>query len=222
MQITGVLIILHVIYVSTGYNYDDKEGAYLRSLDLGWARHAGRDLQQNQCVPIPKDMTLCRNVGYVNMSIPNLLGHDTVEEVRRQAAPWNMLYKIRCHSNTDLFLCSLYAPVCLDRHIFPCKSLCEAVKSSCEMRMNKYGYTWPEILNCDKFPEDDDLCIKQINVSNDEGKAKWTGLDVASGYIYAKEEWDIVKNHREGSGETACMRRLAWAFAGLLRWSPMW
>lgn len=165
----GIFLLFHIISISIGYNYDDKEGAYLRSLDSGWAHHTGRDLQERQCVPIPKGMTLCRNVGYENMSLPNLLGHDTVDEVRRQASPWNLLYKIRCHPNTDLFLCSLYAPVCLDRHIFPCRSLCEAVKGRCEVRMIKYGYTWPEILKCDKFPLDDDLCIKQINVSNDEG-----------------------------------------------------
>lgn len=169
MPVLGVILTLTCIYGIRAYNYDDKEAGYLRSIDFNWPRHAGRDLQQNSCVPIPKDMGLCRNVGYVNMSLPNLLGHDTVEEVRRQAKPWVPLYNIRCHPNTDLFLCSLYAPVCLDRHIFPCKSLCEAVKNSCEVRMNKYGFSWPDILKCDKFPVDDDLCIKQINFSNDAG-----------------------------------------------------
>ena len=160
---------LAIISVVTGYDYNDKEVGYLRSLDANWARHAGRDVELKQCVPIPKSMGLCRNVGYANMSLPNLLGHIRVEEVVRQAQPWVPLYNVRCHPNTDLFLCSLYAPVCLDRHIFPCRSLCEAVKNSCEIRMNNYGFKWPEILECERFPVDDDLCIKQINFSNDAG-----------------------------------------------------
>ena len=44
--------------------------------------------------------------------------------------------------------------------IYPCRSLCESVKSSCEGPMLKYSYPWPEIFNCSKFPEDNGLCIK--------------------------------------------------------------
>ena len=46
------------------------------------------------------------------------------------------------------------------RLIYPCRSICTAVKAGCEKRMLAYGFAWPEMLNCDKFPLDNDLCIK--------------------------------------------------------------
>ena len=32
---------------------------------------------------------------------------------------------IKCHADTQLFLCSLFSPVCLERPIYPCRSLCQ-------------------------------------------------------------------------------------------------
>ncbi|XP_047408604.1 secreted frizzled-related protein 5 isoform X2 [Sciurus carolinensis] len=61
-----------------------------------------------------------------------------------------------CHT---VFLCSLFAPVCLDRPIYPCRSLCEAVRAGCAPLMEAYGFPWPEMLHCHKFPLDNDLCI---------------------------------------------------------------
>jgi len=59
----------------------------------------------------------------------------------------------------QMFLCSLFAPVCLERPVWPCRSLCEAVKAGCVDRMLKYGFPWPEMLRCDQFPSSGDLCI---------------------------------------------------------------
>ena len=67
---------------------------------------------------------------------------------------WN-----NCYLPVQVFLCSLFAPVCLDRPVWPCRSLCEAVKAGCVDRMLKYGFPWPEMLRCDQFPSDNDLCI---------------------------------------------------------------
>ena len=49
---------------------------------------------------------------------------------------------------------------CPIRLIYPCRSICTAVKAGCEKRMLAYGFAWPDMLNCDKFPLDNDLCIK--------------------------------------------------------------
>ncbi|XP_008584401.1 PREDICTED: secreted frizzled-related protein 5 [Galeopterus variegatus] len=77
----------------------------------------------------------------------------------RQASSWLPLLAKRCHSDTQVFLCSLFAPVCLDRPIYPCRSLCEAVRAGCAPLMEAYGFPWPEMLHCHKFPLDNDLCI---------------------------------------------------------------
>eukprot|EP00064_Thunnus_orientalis_P013356 superscaffoldBa00002161_g13395 len=63
-----------------------------------------------------------------------------------------------CHPGTQVLLCSLFAPVCLERPIYPCRWLCEAVRDSCTPIMEAFGFPWPEMLTCDKFPQDD-VCI---------------------------------------------------------------
>lgn len=122
--------------------------------------HNGRFYtKQPKCVDIPADLRLCHNVGYKKMRLPNLLDHETIPEVKQQAGSWVPLLAKRCHADTQVFLCSLFAPVCLDRPIYPCRSLCEAVRDSCAPVMETYGFPWPEMLTCDKFPIDNDLCI---------------------------------------------------------------
>ncbi|XP_072017546.1 secreted frizzled-related protein 5-like isoform X2 [Amphiura filiformis] len=120
------------------------------------------------CVDIPSDLSLCQNIGYSQMRMPNLLDHDTLSEVKHQANSWVPLLLQRCHEDTQLFLCSLFAPVCLDRPIFPCRSLCEAVKSGCLGIMMQNCFSWPEMLQCDKFPRDNDLCIQSIERNTTE------------------------------------------------------
>ncbi|XP_039382734.1 secreted frizzled-related protein 1 isoform X2 [Mauremys reevesii] len=111
-----------------------------------------------QCVAIPADLRLCHSVGYDKMVLPNLLDHETMAEVKQQASSWVPLLNKNCHIGTQVFLCSLFAPVCLDRPIYPCRWLCEAVRDSCEPVMQFFGFYWPEMLKCDQFPQDD-VCI---------------------------------------------------------------
>ncbi len=73
------------------------------------------------CVDIPRNLTLCHDIGYTKMRLPNLLDHDTMQEVSQQASSWIPLLNIKCHADTKLFLCSLFAPVCLERPIYPCR-----------------------------------------------------------------------------------------------------
>lgn len=114
--------------------------------------------KQPQCVDIPDDLRLCHNVGYQQMLLPNLLEHETMAEVRQQAGSWVPLVHKNCHPGTQVFLCSLFAPVCLDRPIYPCRWLCEAVRDGCTPIMEAFGFPWPEMLTCEKFPQDD-VCI---------------------------------------------------------------
>ncbi|KAJ3610186.1 hypothetical protein NHX12_022280 [Muraenolepis orangiensis] len=113
--------------------------------------HNGRFYtKQPQCVDIPADLRLCHAVGYEKMRLPNLLEHETMPEVRQQAGSWVPLLAKRCHADTQVFLCSLFAPVCLDRPIYPCRSLCEAVRDGCAPVMETYGFPWPAMLTCSK------------------------------------------------------------------------
>ncbi|KAM3618271.1 uncharacterized protein V6R79_018276 [Siganus canaliculatus] len=108
----------------------------------------------SRCVPIPSDMALCQYIGYDTMRMPNLLGHESPAEAVQQSASWLPLLARECHPDARIFLCSLFAPICLERFISPCRSLCESVRDSCAPIMSCYGYPWPEILRCDQYPAD--------------------------------------------------------------------
>ncbi|XP_030588791.1 secreted frizzled-related protein 2 [Archocentrus centrarchus] len=116
----------------------------------------------SRCVSIPSGMALCHNIGYNTMRMPNLLGHETPAEAVQQSASWLPLLARECHPDARIFLCSLFAPICLDRFISPCRSLCESVRDSCAPIMSCYGYPWPEILRCDQYPADHLMCISSI------------------------------------------------------------
>ncbi|XP_051949614.1 secreted frizzled-related protein 1a [Xyrauchen texanus] len=118
-----------------------------------------------QCVKIPDDLKLCHNVGYNDMLLPNLLEHETMAEVKQQAGSWVPLVHKSCHPGTQLFLCSLFAPVCLERPIYPCRWLCENVRDGCTPIMEAFGFPWPEMLTCENFPQED-VCISAPNATD--------------------------------------------------------
>ncbi|XP_044142815.1 secreted frizzled-related protein 2-like isoform X3 [Bufo gargarizans] len=118
--------------------------------------------RKSSCKAIPSSMTLCHGVGYSEMRLPNLLGHDTMKEVLQQAGSWVPLLTKQCHGDTKKFLCSLFAPVCLsdlEEAIHPCRSLCEEVRDGCTPVMAAFGFPWPDMFNCSQFPEGNELCV---------------------------------------------------------------
>ncbi|KAJ3590313.1 hypothetical protein NHX12_008266 [Muraenolepis orangiensis] len=127
------------------------------------------------CKAIPSTLSLCHGVGYKDMRLPNLLGHDTLREAQQQSASWLPLVSKLCHRDTRRFLCSLFAPVCLPEltgPLSPCRSLCEAVRDGCVPVMSAFGFPWPEMFNCTRFPRGTNLCVQPTGESeartNDE------------------------------------------------------
>ncbi|XP_028852176.1 secreted frizzled-related protein 1a [Denticeps clupeoides] len=123
-----------------------------------------------QCVDIPEDLRLCHDVGYATMLLPNLLEHESMTEVKQQAGSWVPLVHKNCHASTQVFLCSLFAPVCMDRPVYPCRWLCEGVRDGCSPIMEAFGFPWPEMLACEKFPTGD-VCISAPNTTEATGPA---------------------------------------------------
>ncbi|XP_026112540.1 secreted frizzled-related protein 1-like [Carassius auratus] len=117
-----------------------------------------------QCVDIPDDLRLCHGVGYEKMLLPNLLEHESMAEVKQQAGSWVPLVHKNCHPATQVFLCSLFAPLCLESAIYPCRWFCEDVRDGCTPIMEAFGFPWPQMLTCDKFPQDD-MCISAPNAT---------------------------------------------------------
>ncbi|XP_019644918.1 PREDICTED: frizzled-2-like [Branchiostoma belcheri] len=98
---------------------------------------------------------------YNMTALPNILGHTKQDEASLEVHQYYPLVKMGCSDVLDQFLCFVYAPPCtvLDSAIPPCRSLCESARGSCEGLMMKFGFAWPDNLDCSKFPEDHNLCL---------------------------------------------------------------
>ena len=106
----------------------------------------------NMCEPIT--ITLCKDIEYNQTIMPNLLGHERQEEAGLEVHQFFPLVKYNCSPDLQFFLCSVYVPVCtiLPQALRPCRAKCLSSKQGCEHLMNKFGFQWPESLDCDKFP----------------------------------------------------------------------
>ncbi|XP_064175678.1 sizzled [Anguilla rostrata] len=117
--------------------------------------------QWTRCVPIPPQMGVCRDLGYTEMRLPNLLGHGSLEAVP-SSEDWRPLLDAGCHAQARDFLCALIAPMCLDTFVQPCHSLCVAVRDSCAPVLACQGHAWPEALDCDRFPAQEEMCLPPV------------------------------------------------------------
>jgi hypothetical protein len=102
----------------------------------------------------------CKGLGYNTTIFPNNLDHDTQDEAKNSALELKVLAESECSPEIALFLCSLYVPVCTQMHkaLPPCRPLCESARSGCEGLMNKFGFSWPERFDCQRFPAQG-LCV---------------------------------------------------------------
>lgn len=114
---------------------------------------------------------MCRGIGYNLTSMPNELNHDTQEEAGLEVHQFWPLVEIKCSADLKFFLCSMYAPICIEDYHKPlpaCRSVCERARGGCAPLMEQYGFQWPERMSCDKFPvqgNPDDLCMDHQNRS---------------------------------------------------------
>lgn len=123
---------------------------------------------------------MCKNLDYNQTVFPNLLGHTTQSEANPAISQFNPLIKVKCSEDIRLFLCTVYAPVCtvLEKPIQPCRELCLSAKNGCESLMKKFGFQWPEQLDCNKFPVTD-LCVGKN--SSESSSSKKSSSDVTFG-----------------------------------------
>ena len=123
----------------------------------------GGDGPARRCQEITVPM--CRGIGYNLTYMPNMFSHDTQEEAGLEVHQFWPLVEIQCSRDLRLFLCSMYAPICVPNYQKPlpaCKSLCQRVRRGCEPLMIQYGFAWPERMSCDGLPEYGDrqrLCM---------------------------------------------------------------
>ncbi|EDO42932.1 predicted protein [Nematostella vectensis] len=108
---------------------------------------------------------MCRGIGYNLTYMPNMFNHDTQAEAALEVHQFWPLVEIQCSPDLRFFLCSMYAPLCekhYDKDLPPCRSVCERARTGCAPLMRKYGFSWPERMKCENFPElgdENTLCM---------------------------------------------------------------
>ena len=152
MYILVALILLPIlIYSGTSYSQD------IYDLDV-----------KARCERI--SIPLCRDIQYNFTIMPNLVGHRNQDEAGLEVHQFYPLVKVNCSAYLKVFLCATYAPVCTDVDepipmIPPCRSLCNKARRGCEELMEEFGFTWPDPLQCSRFPENNGqaLCVDDDN-----------------------------------------------------------
>ena len=124
---------------------------------------------RGHCQPVPD---FCRNLtngdSYTLMRLPNAFNNYHLNETVQAISPWQRLVG-KCHAGLKLFLCAIYAPICLhDKEtgmqvsIRLCRSFCSTVQKSCEPVMKRNRYPWPthSAFNCSQYV-DDSMCVRE-------------------------------------------------------------
>lgn len=124
-----------------------------------------------RCEPIT--IPFCQQIMYNQTIFPNLLNHAKQEDAGPEVHQFTPLIKVNCSPDLKAFLCSVYAPVCtiLDTPIPPCRHLCESARHNCDELMINFGFSWPEYLDCSKFPLDTHgICFGDKNTTHESSK----------------------------------------------------
>lgn len=117
----------------------------------------------------PVNTQLCNINKYLTvLPFSNSLGHTDLNAALAELHKYAYLFhQARCRDKIQLFLCSLYAPVCVnttipdrpDRLLLPCRDDCEQARQVCNLEPS--NATWPQEWNCEKFKYHriDSLCV---------------------------------------------------------------
>ncbi|XP_066268027.1 uncharacterized protein [Branchiostoma lanceolatum] len=167
-----------------------------------------------KCEPIT--IPLCADVSYSTAGYPNHLGHHSQEVAGLEAHQFFPLVKVQCSPHLKEFVCSMYAPPCdLQRNatpLRPCRSLCRAAKSGCEDLMSKFGFRWPQSLECDLLPttEEED-CFGHISTpppptdTTEKDRCEDITIPFCQGIGYSKTRFPHarknIQNQQEASRE---------------------
>lgn len=129
---------------------------------------------------------MCRGIGYNMTSMPNQLNHETQEEAGMEVHQFWPLVEINCSADLKFFLCSVYTPICIEEYQRPlqaCRSVCERARDGCLPLMQRYGFLWPEKMQCDKLPVHGgpELCMAQDGYEQQPGPVKPSKKQPAAG-----------------------------------------
>lgn len=107
---------------------------------------------EGECVELTYDG--CSEFGYQNAFFPNFRLHADIAEAGGEFSDFDLLLTSGCHADVRQFFCGFYFPLCFEKggqacFLKPCRSLCLAVRESCEQLLVTNGFVWPVFLDCD-------------------------------------------------------------------------
>lgn len=96
---------------------------------------------------------LCSGTGYLETIMPNAFGQTTQMEASVGINEFQSLLLLECSPALKPFLCGMFFPVCGEgTRMLPCRSVCEAARSGCELFIKAVGMDWPQELDCANLP----------------------------------------------------------------------
>uniref|UniRef100_A0A3P8XZW8 Frizzled-3 n=1 Tax=Esox lucius TaxID=8010 RepID=A0A3P8XZW8_ESOLU len=116
------------------------------------------------CEPIT--LRMCQGLPYNSTFMPNLLNHYDQQTAALAMEPFHPMVNLQCSSELRMFLCALYAPVCTEygRMTLPCRLLCQKARGDCYKLMDMFGVTWPEEMDCNRFPDCDEAYPRPVDL----------------------------------------------------------
>ncbi|XP_061602559.1 frizzled-3a isoform X2 [Cololabis saira] len=147
-------------------------------MDLLWALAVS---MLTACVAIPMDaaagshslftcepitLRMCQGLQYNSTFMPNIMNHYDQQTAALAMEPFHPMVNLQCSPELRMFLCALYAPVCTEygRMTLPCRRLCLQAKSDCYKLMSMFGVSWPEEMDCNRFPACDEPYPRPVDL----------------------------------------------------------
>ncbi|XP_065646987.1 frizzled-8 [Hydra vulgaris] len=151
---------------------------------------------KQKCEKITSDICVknINSVRYNSTKFPNLLNHRSQHEANVELAQFSPLVKVGCSPHLAQFLCAVYIPLCMEKYdklIPPCQELCMKSKGGCSSLMERYGFIWPSVLDCDNFPKQDNNSTLCIGVSEKIVKPS-PGTNDLKGEWHSAKENEVV------------------------------
>ncbi|KAL6096282.1 uncharacterized protein ACO6RY_10016 [Pungitius sinensis] len=116
------------------------------------------------CEPIT--LRMCQALPYNSTYMPNILNHYDQQTAALAMEPFHPMVNLHCSPDLRMFLCALYAPLCTEygRMTLPCRRLCLQAKSDCYKLMDMFGVSWPQEMDCNRFPDCDEPYPRPVDL----------------------------------------------------------
>jgi hypothetical protein len=164
------------IFVTSSSAHVDSYG---NSHDINLASDEMKIFPRRKCEPVK--LKFCRQIGYNMTTYPNLLGHQSKEEIERDLITFREIVDSECFLQAFDFLCHLLQPPCeqaletKSNEIFVkprllCRSYCQSFADGC---LSRIPQKFRPYFDCERYPEQSSMqscrhqpaCMAQLKAS---------------------------------------------------------